>query len=1457
MGSKLLAFTLLALFPFQGLAATNLFFLQAPQGEVAPDSMVRLTVAISPAGTKAPDSCRIFRSGKPMGDTLAGHTTQIAATQSLSSDSLSRMFTFKPADLGANGLPQLGLGYHYLVASCQEDKFVSAEIPLWVTSRQAASFQTPKSEEPSASPNISWVPVPGVPAYHLMLSDQPLIIDPTNGSISGASVIWQTIITGTSIAYGAPDPSGNFSKLSAPPLSPNVPYNLIILNNYDGRSALATSAKAQGLKLFTIKSQGIALSKPKNIEPYVDKILSIPKDSLVRFKWTASKAGNIAANTYKLYVFSRETQDAGEILIPIFKTEVTDTFAVLDAKRTLLSQRYIWKVFAMNETGVGIVGDTSSFRYRSDVQTLNLQIRTTGSKGDTLALSDVRIEVVPLDGNADALPLFSPVTGNIERVLGVGSYRLTFSKTGFLSQTRTMTLDLQGPLSVEVVLLSASNRITGHVVDGNGSNLANVTVVAAGDGKTLTEYSDAGGNFLLGVSSGTFSISFSKADYQPPSDTTLVLADGKPADLGKITLTRPSGSLTGNVSTDKGLPLAGCQILIKAVDGSLLRSLLSDDKGSFSAFLSPGTYGVSVAHTGFTADAKTVKITEAVNIDFQLATGASVVKGRINIVTLQTATFPQTSPLPGAIVELVPKSPGTTIQKTESDLRGEYSFSADTGNYTLRVSRLDRARTDSVGLRVAKAHSTLTLDLALQGLASIQGILTFSPDTVLSPASASISLLKLPGLDLVRTATPQAAPISGGTGNMSYTLDGIPDGNYRVTCGLPGFGLDLEPEVTIKDAVWKKDLDLPLSKSNKSITFKMLAADKDVPGNVRLLTPRTMELASGTKLTSTSSGTYKVDASPDDAALIPLSQFTFRLTAASPADTTMTLTFPFSHKASPLTLNKQEAEFILDSAARPDSMLIVYGYGAPRDTFHVPASQLDGAPGPKKIHFRPGAQGGWLTYYFVIYSGALTYSNQDAAHRFRALVAPSHELAVLRVPVGDSLRLPSNSRCEILLHAYDASGNRLDSAVDARGTITWSSNAGLPAQLGKKSRRTLAIQTRAPSAALGKRSATIVWDTLRVAVTLDSVEQTLSIPTKVVSTVINKIVVSTTLGEVTEIPTPDSFDIFVSGFDTTTTPPTPMVPNSELTMIPFEAGTLKEMRVALDRSFIGPLRILAKHVNTDGSETSAELGPHEDLLKRGLNVGQILRPGDTARLLFHDPRFELRIPDSAFVADDQVTLRMYKRTVAKTFANGLTYAIAGNLYEISNPSGVAFSKPPRLSLGIPSEVRSRKNQFRRFDAFNLDWKQMRDSVTSENNSFNTSALSAELRDLDGSYYGLLTESQGLTAGEVEIIPNPFSPLVLAARDGNTQYGTRIRLHPESNRSAEVTISIKIYNMDSELIRHLVEHKTVPKAAIDFYWDGKADGGRWARNGRYLVKISLTSTGTAQVRHLAKQVVLFQ
>jgi hypothetical protein len=258
-----------------------------------------------------------------------------------------------------------------------------------------------------------------------------------------------------------------------------------------------------------------------------------------------------------------------------------------------------------------------------------------------------------------------------------------------------------------------------------------------------------------------------------------------------------------------------------------------------------------------------------------------------------------------------------------------------------------------------------------------------------------------------------------------------------------------------------------------------------------------------------------------------------------------------------------------------------------------------------------------------------------------------------------------------------------------------------------------------------------------------------------------------------------------------------------------------------------------------------------------VNVGQTVGPGDTARLFVHDRRFEMRLADSALSGAGQAVLRLYRRSVAKSFSSLTAEALTGRLYEVSNPSGAPFRATPRITLGLPSELRGREAALARFESARLEWSAPADSAVADTTAFGDAGLASSIADLDGNYYGLLTRSRPLTAGAVEILPNPFSPLVLASRDGNVEYGTRIRLTPESDKASEVIVSIRIYNQAGESIRVLVDRRTVPKAPVDFYWDGKADGGRWARNGRYIVKITVGAAGTREVRHTVKPVVVFR
>jgi hypothetical protein len=96
--------------------------------------------------------------------------------------------------------------------------------------------------------------------------------------------------------------------------------------------------------------------------------------------------------------------------------------------------------------------------------------------------------------------------------------------------------------------------------------------------------------------------------------------------------------------------------------------------------------------------------------------------------------------------------------------------------------------------------------------------------------------------------------------------------------------------------------------------------------------------------------------------------------------------------------------------------------------------------------------------------------------------------------------------------------------------------------------------------------------------------------------------------------------------------------------------------------------------------------------------------------------------------------------------------------------------------------------------------------------------------------------------DFELLPNPFSPLLANPNDPQGRRGQIIQLNLISPSSENPFISLKIYNMDGELIRTLKDNEPSMKQ-VQLIWDGKTNNGRYVRNGRYLVYLKVKdSTG---------------
>jgi len=1431
------------------LAANSaLVFVSAPTADIRQDTVIRFTVGTRNPSDTIRAGCGLYVGPIPSGSTRAGHTKRIANVQEIEGPNKTRLLTFRPSDPDTSipGSPaKLSLGNHFLVAACPDTgNLLTPEIPLRVVTSQAPGIITPHASETNPRPEISWSAVPGVPAYHLLLSDQALQIDP-KGGVSGASVIWQAIVTGTRITYGTPDPSGNFSQVPAPPLSPGIPYNLVVLNNYDGRSALATSTRAQGLRLFTLTPSGSPPGKPRIVAPAKGLSFYAPKDSQMVFRWTPSQGGD-EVNVYQLYIYAADNQQGSTVLLPVWRGDFTDTIARLDAQRTLLSQRYIAKVFAVSASGLTSVSDTVSFAYTNKVQTLSLAARGPNGAGDTIYLENVRVTVTPVTGSGQPFPLYTAGAKRLEKQLAMGTYVLDFTKEGYLSDRREVVLNGKTTLQVNGFLPLASCLLQGRTVGDDGQSLDNVLIRLAAESNSPYEArSDAGGRWAMGLKPGRYRLSMSRDDYAPRADTLIDIEAGQTLNLGNLSLKKATGILSGTVTSEAGA-LPGAQITVTDGSGAAVRGLLADGLGRFQALLSPGTYRVAADFAGMTGAAQTINLNQSADLQLRLESGASIIRGRVRLLVAGSVDPP--APVKGALISLSQEG-GKTVQKTVTDVNGEFSLStAEAGDFTLIAAMAEDGPADTATFTLNGDRKTLQKDLLLKSLLNIQGNIKLNPDTALDASSLTVVLLDDRSDKLVRSGR-----VFRDSTGLHFLLESVPDGDFRLTASGGNYATEDEPLLTVSDgAAPSKTITLNLARANGSIVFQLAGGDSAIAGSVRILSPITKTLTSGDTLKPAGFGTYVLAANPKDSARIPLVREVMIIAKVTGKPSLVTLRCPFAHRLKPSKQSDGRYLFQLQEDFGLDSgYLSVASQNGFLQKISLRGKDAKLSGGVRQILVQPSPGATLLTYWFTVYQGGRAYSNEDPGRRYSFSLFKPDELAEIRLDVTDSLLAPAESRGGITVSALNAQGLSMDSILQSRGSLQWR-------HLGKQ-----AFSLHAPAGNrlvfdAGKANAKggIAWDTLLITAELDSQSRAVAVAVRIVQAKIHTIRVTTSLGDNPQMDAPKPFALRLLAFDTSYSPPLPLLPNPSFTIDPPEAGKMRGVLFFPDSDFIGPLRVLGHHQFADGRLLEAQLFPNEDALSAGMNIGQTLKPGAPKRTLRHGHQLVLSLPDSLIGGDEATVIRAYQRYLPKTFTSLKDAAVTGKVWEMTNPTGTPMRGTITLGLVADYSQKNRTNTLRRFDAIGLNWMPV-DTLATEFDGRLRPVARAKLGGLDGNYWAVFTASEGTSAAEFSIMPNPFSPRVTALRDGNSRPGTRIRFRPDGDESPEITITLSVFTLEGERVRLLADHQTHPKSTVEYYWDGRTDDGRMARNGRYLLSLTLTPTGGGRTRHYLKPVVVFQ
>ncbi len=304
---------------------------------------------------------------------------------------------------------------------------------------------------------------------------------------------------------------------------------------------------------------------------------------------------------------------------------------------------------------------------------------------------------------------------------------------------------------------------------------------------------------------------------------------------------------------------------------------------------------------------------------------------------------------------------------------------------------------------------------------------------------------------------------------------------------------------------------------------------------------------------------------------------------------------------------------------------------------------------------------------------------------------------------------------------------------------------------------------------------------------------------------------------------------------------------------PADAGTISlEGKFQPRRSFVGQVSIRA----AAGSQSARYNTLNVSVEDQGLEVRYAIRSNSAGDTIDNAAGLRLQLPGA--IVPSGVTAQIAVKTpqMESVEKSGRDMEVVGEAFDINELNNVAFtlgSDSILLNLTVPKEVRSARNWIAQWNFARMRWDSLPETF-----AVNDTTLGVRITHF--SRYAVLSLAQPVGVSEISVTPNPFSPFITAVKAGNARPGLCIRFKPNSQQAAKPDVRIRIYTMAGDLVRSLAVDPIRPdyfhldKGIHEVYWDGKTDNGRLARNGRYVIRITVDD-GT--IGETVKSVVLFK
>lgn len=1365
-----------------------------------------------------------------------------------------------------------GVYYCVVALPLDNDTLVSNEFMVIVQSQEPVTMTGPVGEIEELTPTFTWEPNPGVPYYHIILSDKEIDFEDS----AGISIVWQAITPDNEITYGAPDPSGTITA-DPPPLSPGQRYTWIVLNNYYNQLAFSSYVINKPLG-FSVG--GDSLKAPVNVFPSprlqypgrVDTLNNVDNPTIT-FEWSNLDSG---ANTYQVYVYvGADFEGAsaqvvvweGEVMAGQFHGQSTASINV-DAASVLTSNLYSWRVFAVDDQGAGTAGEITQFRYNSPQGTISVATReriTAGSDTLNTGVGLVEISVDVLDGSLEApLAFYTDLNGDLSRDRPVGSYRLTAIKDGFESQSRTVTLAENATESVTFYLERPEATVYGQVVDktGQGVNLAQVFGVSD-RGDTVSTESDARGNFRLNTYGADWTFWTEKVGYVAtvPFDTTV--ESGASFYAGTMTLVQNPLSLSGTVVNGDGGPVLGVAIRVYR-DGTLLQEIpATPQTGAYQFNLTAGEYRIEATKTGFSTFSTQVQMSGSKQLAISMAAGAFLVKGYVYGVSWVGANR-KVAPITGATVTFVPVDGGDTVPVETHQQYGDFTVSlpGDGREYKVYSSASDFKAVEQAITLTTRPDTTYNFSDTLEAYATVSGRAQRS-STGAGEGGVTIALVDTNSGVAVRTVRTAS--------DGSYEMGGIPDGAYLLSAGKEELQTDSVSalgQLAVSGGRPSTDLfTVYMSPGDRNVRWRVDNGN-DRTATIKLQSPLVKTLKVADTLKNVGVGTYAVTIDAVDKSVLDLAHHSFTVQASDADPYVDNVSLPVHHAVPASVVPVRDTiQLVLESDVEVDSAVLYY-----RDVTAAAFFRTSKRVKADTYTFaiRPPRDGSSLRYYFKAYLNGdvygyeqelfTTYVKPDAQTLSKYTVLPSGD---------DTLTFPSSAVLTFTFKGYYSSAFiPADSVLYDTMIQSWQliDAQGCKFEKGDTSGLSVTIRTpRSKTENLVKLVVTVNTNRIGLKAGVQSSDTVAFI---VSGSELDSVVVKRLDGTGVIANSNESRASFRA--DGLSKDGKQVALSPLWRVVPSMAGTIDELGTFTpSTSFFGRARIIAETGSVSGDFISANG-------KVGLAVGFLLTTRNRPDTASNGRGCTIIFPDSVVQGGDVGLVTLEEPVLANLVARGYGKTfVSGTVYDIKETKNIRLNAGEDsilLKLDIQGEAMQTKVANNptgffaaRWDTAQYKWQALPNSFVDPGGQWVSARLGSFSRYAVGDTIGKLS-------GELGISPNPFSPYVQPR--GGSRQGACLYFSVDAQESNLEYAWVKIYNMVNDVV-YSVKVSPVSKGAYTLWWDGKTtertqhiNGGdlvagdysnlktsRMCRNGRYYVVLTVRDLGGKEKQYMKPVVIL--